>query len=236
MGSKAIIYVRVSTGVQAESGLGLADQEARCRAYCDMRGLEVAEVVVDPGVSAGKPLADRKGGAAVLRQTRRRRSPLKHVVALKLDRLFRNAADALEVTARWDKRKVALHLVDFGGGAIDLSTAMGRMFLTMAAGFAELERGLTSERTKAALAVKRSRGEFTGGGAPFGFRVDSTGWLIEAEDSEQELLARLVQLRDEGRSYAAVAKALNDEGHQTRKGGAWSKARVHTLYRRQAAA
>ncbi len=234
MGSKAIIYVRVSTEGQAESGLGLADQEARCRAYCDMRGLEVAEVVVDPGVSAGKPLADRKGGAAVLRQTRRRRSPLKHVVALKLDRLFRNAADALEVTARWDKRKVALHLVDFGGGAIDLSTAMGRMFLTMAAGFAELERGLTSERTKAALAVKRSRGEFTGGGAPFGYRL--VRGTLKAEDSEQELLARLVQLREEGRSYAAVAKALNDEGHQTRKGGAWSKARVHTLYQRQAAA
>jgi site-specific DNA recombinase len=234
MGSKAIVYVRVSTEGQVESGLGLADQEARCRAYCEMRGLEVAEVIVDPGVSAGKPLGDREGGAAVLRQTRRRRAPLRHVVALKLDRLFRNAADALEVTAQWDKRKVALHLVDFGGGAIDLSTAMGRMFLTMAAGFAELERGLTSERTKAALAVKRSRGEFTGGAAPLGFRL--VRGTLRPESAEQDFLTRLVQLRDEGRSYAAVAKALNDEGHRTRKGGTWSKARVHALYKRQAAA
>ena len=63
----AVLYVRVSTAEQATEGLSLAAQEARLRAYCAMRGLAVAEVVIDAGVKipAGlvvgeDPVADAK--------------------------------------------------------------------------------------------------------------------------------------------------------------------------------
>ena len=55
-----------------------------------------------------------------------------------------------------------------GGQAIDTSSAMGRMFLTMAAGFAELERNLISERTKTALQHKRKNGHLVGA-VPYGY-------------------------------------------------------------------
>ena len=45
----------------------------------------------------------------------------KHVVGLKLDRLFRDAADALAQTRAWDKAGIALHLCDMGGGSVDTS-------------------------------------------------------------------------------------------------------------------
>lgn len=45
----------------------------------------------------------------------------RNVIALKLDRLFRNAADALTLTRQWDKTGIALHLVDVGGQAINLA-------------------------------------------------------------------------------------------------------------------
>lgn len=226
----AICYVRCSSTEQVESGLGLADQEARCRAYAQMRGLAVVEVVADPGVSGARALETRPGGRRVLALTSGRRPAVRHVIALKLDRCFRSAADALAVTAGWNKRNVTLHMVDFGGSSLDLSSATGRMFLTVAAGFAELERGLCAERTRAALAVKRGRGEYTGGAPPFGYRA-VRGKLVEDQE-EQEVLALICELRGEGLSFNAIAGALNAREAPNRGAATWRKERVFRLWRR----
>ena len=61
----AIAYVRVSTEEQAAEGVSIDAQVAAVRAYATLRGLELVDVVIDAGVSAGKPLADRVGGAVV---------------------------------------------------------------------------------------------------------------------------------------------------------------------------
>jgi len=58
----------------------------------------------------------------------------KHIITTKLDRLFRDCEDALNMSRQWDRAGVALHVLDMGGQAIDTSTAIGRMFLTMTAG------------------------------------------------------------------------------------------------------
>src|SRR3954447_26676964 len=53
---KAAIYLRVSTAEQADPGLNggsLESQEARCRALCEARGLEVVAVFTDAGASGG---------------------------------------------------------------------------------------------------------------------------------------------------------------------------------------
>jgi site-specific DNA recombinase len=96
------------------------------------------------------------------------------VIALKLDRLFRSTVDCLETVQRWDRTSVGLHLVDFSGTAIDTRSAMGRFFLTMAAGFSEMERSLIGERTSAALQYKKAMGVRLGG-VPFGFTSDRRG-------------------------------------------------------------
>ncbi len=89
----AIGYIRVSTEEQTSSGLGLADQRSRIEAYCRLRGLELTTIISDAGVSGGRPLASRAGGAELVSALRRR--DVRNVVMLKLDRGFRNAADCL---------------------------------------------------------------------------------------------------------------------------------------------
>src|SRR6266576_5058844 len=80
--------------------------------------------------------------------------PVKQLIwtRMKLDRLFRDAEDALRQTKAWDRTGISLHLVDIGGQSMNTGSAMGRMFLTLMAGFAELERNLIAERTTAVLA------------------------------------------------------------------------------------
>jgi len=223
----AVAYVRVSTEEQATEGVSLDAQEATLRAYCAMRGLELAEVVVDAGVSAGKPLATRNGGAHLLDLVRR--GKVGAVVVYKLDRLFRDASDCLQVTAQWDKAGVALHLVDLGGQSVDTSSAMGRFFLTIMAGAAEMERNLIRERTSAAMQHKAARREYTGGQVPYGWTLDTDGVHLVANEAEQAIIAAAKTLREQGLSLRKVGETLAAEGMLPRSGGEWHAKTVRDL-------
>jgi DNA invertase Pin-like site-specific DNA recombinase len=188
-----------------------------------MRGLSLIEVVIDAGVSAGKPLASREGGQRLLSLVGSRK--VAGVVALKLDRLFRNAADCLSTVAGWDTAEVSMHLVDLGGSSIDTATATGRFFLTVMAGAAEMERNLVKERTSAAMQHMKQRGEYTGGRPPLGFEVTEEGQLVRVE-AEHEALAMARHLREQGLTLRAVAAELASAGHLNRQGRVYDSKQI----------
>jgi len=221
---KAVCYVRVSTEEQARSGVSLAAQEERLAAYCKMAGLEIVEVIREEGVSAGKSLATRPGGERLLQLVARKR--VKHVVALKLDRLFRDAEDALHQTKAWDKAGIALHLVDMGGQTLNTATAMGRFFLNMMAGFAELERNLIAERTATALAHKKAHREAY---APTPYGFERLGGRLAQNRQEQEVIAQIFAWRQAGWSLRKIASELNRRGIPTKQGGRWYASTVRYL-------
>ena len=216
----AVGYIRVSTDEQAREGVSLEAQEARLRAYCTLAGLELVALVREEGVSGAKPLASRPGGSQLLAAMLEHGAA--HVVALKLDRLFRDAVDALTVTRSWDAEGVALHLVDMGGQTLNTASAMGRLFLTMTAAFAELERNLIAERTRTALEHKRDKGE-TVSRAPRGLRIAGTRLEADPESDGLALYRRARELRASGLTYAAVAERLTAEGFRPKRPGAGAR-------------
>lgn len=224
---RAIAYIRVSTEEQANEGVSLGAQEAAVKAYAALRGLELTEIVVDAGVSAGKPLATRDGGARVLDAAKR--GKVGAVVALKLDRLFRDASDCLDVTKAWDKAGTALHLIDMGGQSIDTTTAMGRFMLTIMAGAAEMERNLIRERTSTAMRHKASRGEYTGGKVPFGYALGVDGVHIVEVAAEQAVIREARALRQAGKSLRAVAAELDVRGFKARNGGTFAAQQIANM-------
>jgi DNA invertase Pin-like site-specific DNA recombinase len=224
----AVLYIRVSTDEQARQGVSLDAQEERLRAYCTMRGLAVVGTIRDEGVSAFKHLDKRPGGAELLRLVARGEAV--HVVALKLDRLFRNAADALALTEAWNRQGVALHLVDMGGAAMDTASATGRMMLTMLAGFAEFERALISERTATALTFKRDKREAYAP-TPYGYR--RTGATLKPHKGELATVARIRAWAEAGEGFAAIARRLNADEVPTKRGGRWHASTVRYLVRNE---
>ncbi len=210
----AVLYIRVSTDEQARQGVSLDAQEGRLRAYCAMRGLEVVDIVRDEGVSAFKHLDKRPGGARLLHLLAKGEAA--HVVALKLDRVFRNSGDALARTEAWNRQGVALHLVDMGGSAMDTASATGRVLLTMLAAMAEFERSITAERTSTALTFKRDMREVYGP-TPYGYCRE--GDMLTEDDDELATIARIQAWAVEGSSLAAIARRLNAEGVPTKRGG-----------------
>jgi site-specific DNA recombinase len=230
---RAIGYVRVSTIEQADEGVSIDAQESTIRAYCAMRGLELAEIVVDAAVSGGKRLELREGGKRILEAVRKRR--VQAVVACKLDRLFRDAGDCLNTTKEWDRAGAALHLIDVGGQTIDTSSTMGRFFLTVMAGCAEMERGLIRDRTKAAMNHKRRNGERISRLIPFGFRLESDGKTLVPDPIEQAALGEMRDMRLAGLSYRDIAARLNTAGVKSKEGRPWQNNSVRLILKRSAA-
>jgi site-specific DNA recombinase len=223
--NKAILYVRVSTEEQSSAGVSIENQVARLLSYCQQRGLQVVETVIDAGVSGGKYLSQRPGGRKVLEAIATRKAT--HVVAAKLDRLFRNAADALWTIEGWDNEGISTHLLDVNGMGLDTSSPMGKLILTMMAGFAQLERHLIKDRTKQALAHKKASGQrYTH--SVYGLDFDDNG-KATVNSNERTTIQTIFQLRKAGKSLRAIANHLIEIGAKTKRGGKWAAATVKKI-------
>jgi DNA invertase Pin-like site-specific DNA recombinase len=199
-------YVRVSTDEQERSGLGAEAQREAIRQRAERNGWTY-EVFEDLGCS-GKHVNPQLRRALDLLGS----GQFDGLVVAKLDRLARSAQHALAIinTAREQGWNFVVLDVD-----LDLSTAQGRLFAQLLSSFAEFERELISTRTKEALAARVRRGERNGrpSAIPAG------------------LLRRIVLARDEGESFASIARALTEERHLTPTGLAtWHESTVRRAY------
>jgi len=172
-------------------------------------------------VSGGKPLASRDGGQRLLTTIRERKADA--VVMLKLDRMFRNAGDCLATVEKWEKAGAALHVVDLGGNAIDTTSAAGRFMLVVLAGAAEMERNLTRERTRSAMAVKRANGQRIGS-VPYGSDLAEDGTTLLPNEAEQAVIGEIRTMRAARWTLERIAAALTDRGVPTKTGksAAWT--------------
>jgi putative DNA-invertase from lambdoid prophage Rac len=200
-------YARVSTARQASEGESLEVQQRQIEGYGLMHGLTLAGVLVEEGVSGSVPVEERPVGGPLFAKLQRGDI----VIAAKLDRLFRSALDALKVVEDLKRRGVALHLLDLGG---DISgNGLSKLFLTIAAAFAEAERDRIRERIGQVKADQKARGRYLGGKVPFGFRRGDGGELVPHE-AEQEAIREIIALRAQGRPLRVIAEAVAAKGHR----------------------
>jgi putative DNA-invertase from lambdoid prophage Rac len=155
-------YTRVSTTQQAE-GESLAAQERKLRGWGMMNDHEIAGVFVEEGVSGSLPLRQRPQGELLFAKVQKGDT----IVAVKLDRMFRSALDALQVVEELKTRGISLVLLDIG----EVSNGLAKVFLTIAAAFGEVERDMIRDRVGAMKKDQKERGRYLGGKVPFGFKV-----------------------------------------------------------------
>tara|TARA_Y100000592_G_C5479627_1_gene324505 strand:+ start:5274 stop:5999 length:726 start_codon:yes stop_codon:yes gene_type:complete len=218
---KVIGYVRVSTVKQEQSGLSVEAQTAKIRQYCELYDLELVDVIVDAGASA-KSLK-RNGMQSAL--TMLKSGAVDGLVVAKLDRLTRSIKD-LNVLIEEVFNKAALISV---ADQVDTTTPSGRLILNILMSVSQWEREEIGERTKSAMRVKKSKGEYTGGKTPLGWTTDDEGNEVPDED-EQELIAIVREYRALRLSYSAIAQKLTDAEFTTRTGNAkFSKSAVKRI-------
>lgn len=189
-------YTRVSTLAQATDGESLAVQERTIAGYAMMHGLEVAHVHVERGVSGSLPIDARPEGKVLLGRLQAGDT----VITPKLDRMFRNARDALNTLDDLKKRGVALHMIDLGGDVTN--NGISKLVFTILSAVAESERDRIKERVAVVKADQKARGQYLGGRVPYGFTVGATG--LERDESQQSTLETMRALRATGKSLRAI--------------------------------
>lgn len=204
-----VAYLRVSTDEQAHSGAGLDAQRTAIATEAARRGWTVTAWHADEGVSGSKPAAERPAASAALDAVTNGHAAA--LIVAKLDRLGRSVYDLAGLMQRSDAEGWTLTACD---GTVDTSTPAGRFHTHIMAGVAELERGLISQRTRDALAAKRAAG----------VRLGRPSVLA------RDVVARIVDERDAGRSLRLIAEGLTADGITTARGRAtWSTSSVQAV-------
>ncbi len=201
-------YVRVSTGDQADSGLGLEAQRATIVAEAARRGWELVAIFEDAGLS-GKSLASRPGMAEALEALDRGEAGA--LVVAKLDRATRSVIDAATLLERAIRSGWAFVALDLG---VDTTTPTGELVANVMAAVAQWERKAIGARTREALAAKRAQGVRLG----------------RPSEMAGEVVERITVAHRAGASLSAIARELNADGVATTHGGAkWYPSTVRAV-------
>jgi DNA invertase Pin-like site-specific DNA recombinase len=230
---KAIAYYRVSTAKQGASGLGMDAQRAAVEALCQARDWDLIAPPFEE-VESGK----RNDRPELRKAVDRCRQTGAILVIAKMDRVGRRAARLLTLLEESGVRFVAADDPDADWTSIAIKAVI-----------AQREGDEISRRTKQALAIKReqlrAKGERLGnpnGAAALvrAGRGSAAGGAAARRiaDSHAAMLQPVVErMKGEGIvSLGAIARALNDEGMRTPRGGSWHASSVRNLLARLEAA
>lgn len=223
---RVVGYVRCSTDDQH---LGPEAQREALARWCAANGAELVAVHDDLGVSGGAALDKRLGLLAAIDALQAHGAGV--LLVAKRDRLARDVMVAAMVE-RLAERAGARVLAADGTGNGEGPEAL--LMRSIVDAFAQYERALIRARTRAALAVKKSKGERTGE-VPYGYRLAADGRSIESDETEQRALRLIDHLRGDGLSLRAVVAKLNELGEPAR-GGRWHLTTVARIVRQQEAA
>jgi DNA invertase Pin-like site-specific DNA recombinase len=218
---KYVLYFRVSTKKQGESGLGLEAQ----RAYIDYFYLDKPILAEFTDIRSGKTITKRPELQKAIALCKKEQATL---VVAKVDRLSRNTEDALYIYRQLDERLESCDIPN-----------LDKFTLTLFMAIADRERMLISIRTQQAVEARRVRvGEWRVGGP--NTRKAAAGLLGAklskemAEDNEnsRRASALIKMLRSGGKSFEEIANQLNEAGFKTPRGTEFRRMQVQRLYQR----
>lgn len=226
-------YVRVSSDGQT-NGTSPAEQETKCRAIATLRGAGPYDFALyrDDDVSGKIPLGERPQGREMLATAQAGDT----IVASKLDRMFRNTLDALQMLQVFRDRKIDIILADLSAEPIT-GEGVGKLVFGLMAMFADFERDRINVRTAEGRRAKRLKGGLVSGPPPYGFSVSGRGKesMLVPHPAEQEVVDAILDLHDHLPLYRLM-KELERRGHLDRNGKPFSITqikRIHAYHTRE---
>lgn len=205
---KFVAYYRVSTAQQGQSGLGLEAQREAVMRYLSTGGWPPLAEFTEVETGKGSNALDRRPQLqAALAFAKKHKATL---IIAKLDRLARN--------------------VHFVSGLMETGVPFvaadrpdaDRFLIHLEAALAEREAKMVSDRTKAALAAAKARGQVLGANG----RVLAEQHKADALVRIAPVADRLRALRADGLSLRRIAETLNREGITSPGGVSWGAVNV----------
>ena len=235
---RAALYMRVSTGRQAEHDLSIPDQRSQLKSWCRANGHHVVAEYIEAGASAGD---DRR---PAFQQMIERACDGEHafdiIVVHSYSRFFREAFEQ-----EFYLRKLAKHgvrVVSITQPVGDETEPVHAMMRKVIALFDEYQSKENAKHVIRSMKENARQGFWNGATPPLGYR------LIEAEKRGAKIKKKLevdpveaetvrlifkLYLLGDGNSGALgvkeIVKWLNGRGHRTRRGKSFGVGQLHKL-------
>jgi site-specific DNA recombinase len=237
---RAALYLRVSTGRQADNDLSIPDQRRQTSAYCASRGWEIVADYVEPGVSATD---DRRPEFQRMIDAATTKPPAFHVVVVhSFSRFFRDQFQLEFYVRRLAKNGVRLVSITQELG----DDPMSNMIRQIMALFDEYQSKENAKHTLRAMKENARQGFWNGSLPPIGYRIveaaeqhgHRTKKTLEIDPIQAETVRLIFRLAREGDGSSgpmgvkSISKHLNAAGIRTRDGGRWGVGSVHKLLTR----
>src|SRR4030081_1346768 len=237
---RAALYLRVSTGRQAENDLSIPDQRRQAKGYCASRGWEIVAEYVEPGLSATD---DRRPEFQRMIDAATTKPPAFDVILVhSFSRFFRDQLQLEFYVRRLAKAGVRLVSITQELGD-DQTSNMIRQIMAL---FDEYQSKENAKHTLRAMKENARQGFWNGALPPIGYRIvlsaeqrgHRTKKTLEIDPIQAETVRLIFLLAREGNGSSgamgvkSIAKHLNESGIRTRDGGRWGVDAVHKVLTR----
>lgn len=198
---------------EKESLVSAEVQQQALLEYAQSLGSIFTQMYVEENSPLQRPFKERPAGEELLSRCGFNDS----IITMKAEWILGSAVEGDRLLRLLTASQVALHCVDLG---VNISVPEKRR-LVVSEGSAELVKKLlsalsvceNSRHSESIRMVKQLSGEkrkYLGGPVPFGWEVNSEGFLVENE-AQQRIIGKIAAMRTERWSYRQISGRLRDE-------------------------
>ena len=194
-----IAYLRVSH-TESLNGTSIETQEKRCKAFAELHNFSIDKVYTEV-VSGGVEFRKRPIFQKVLSELKGNSK----LVVSRLDRLSRKVIDTLKLVDDFKREHKEICITDIGNIHKD---GVSKVFVTILASLAEIERENISQRIKASKKIAKDDRKYLGGYTEFGYKVENK--KLVPDEKEFIVLQSMVNLRKSGLGYRRISDAIKN--------------------------
>jgi len=222
---KVYAYIRVSTDLQVESGVGIKYQKDVCTQWAAERSMEIERCFVEDAISGASGLEMRPKLMLAIAML----SKGDVLVVARRDRLGRDVL-VMSIIESEIERKGA-RIASVAGEGTENNDPTSLLMRRMVDAFAEFDRKIICGRVKAAMQAKKDRNERCGH-IRFGYKLADDGVHLEVNEDDIPALHRILNLGESGFTIPQIVDHLNENGLFNRGGMKWKKSTVHRYLQR----
>lgn len=214
---KVAAYIRVSTVEQAgEDRYSLKSQLEAIQRQCDMEGYTIYDTYADRGISGTsrekrlelqRLMEDAKAGK------------FDKVYVLRISRMARNTKDLLHIVDELQSYNVSFKSISEN---FEVETTTGKMIAQILASFSEYEANVIRDNTSEGLLQRAQTGLYSGP-VPLGYdKAEQASEPMTVNSYEANIIQGIYDMYEKGNGFRSIANAMNNAGHQTKRGNPFS--------------
>lgn len=217
-----VAYCRVSTDAQAgEDKFGIDAQKEQIMEYCQKNDMQISNWYIDEGESGAKmerPEFDKLIYGDI------QNPPIESVIVAKSDRVARDIEIYYYYKMQLRLKGITLISIAEDFGKFGVFSDMLESFTLCVA---KMERENITKRTSMGRSIKAKQGGYSGGKAPYGYKVQNK--QLEIVESEAEVVKLIFTEKEKGNTLVGICNVLAEHGYKSRKDGPFYASNIRSI-------